>query len=292
MPTPFGHSAGSPFELETAVKHDARALALQAVKWSAASADWMVPPPRGVVALQYHRVGRRAPLEIDLPIGVFEEQMALLADERRTTTLDRALELLAGAAVPERDPVVVTFDDGTADFADSAAPVLVRYGIPVVLYLATAFVEHRRPFPHEGVALSWAALRDLVATGLVTVGSHTHTHALLDRADASIAATELDASIGLLRERLGVDPRHFAYPKGAVGSPPAAAAVRRRFASAALADVGVNRYGRTDPYRLARSPIQLSDGMRWFARKLHGGLALEGTLRRALNNRRYAGLVS
>jgi peptidoglycan/xylan/chitin deacetylase (PgdA/CDA1 family) len=274
------------------MRHDARAVALRAVKWSAASADWFMTPPRGVVLLQYHRVGRHAPLETDLPVARFEEQMAFLCDERRATTLDRSLELLGGAGIPERDPVVVTFDDGTADFAECAVPVLVRYGIPVVLYVATAFVEHRQPFSHGAVPLSWAALRDLVATGLVTVGSHTHNHALLDHADDATAAAELDHSIGLLEDRLGLEPRHFAYPKGMAGSPAAAAAVRRCFASAALANVGVNRYGRADPYRLARSPIQFSDGMRWFTRKMNGGLALEGTLRRALNRRRYRRLVS
>jgi len=274
------------------MRQDARALALQAVKWSAASADWLVPPPRGVVLLQYHRIGRRAPVEVDLTPSRFEEQMALVAGERRATTLDRALELLGGTAVPERDPVVVTFDDGTADFADCALPVLVRHGIPVVLYLATAYIENQWQFPNDGLPLSWSALGDLFETGLVMFGSHTHTHALLDRADDSMVSDELDESIRLIGDRLGVEPRHFAYPKGVAGSRVAAAAVRRRFASAALADVGVNRYGRTDRYRLARSPIQDSDGMRWFARKLHGGLALEGTVRRALNHRRYAGVVS
>ena len=272
--------------------HDARALALQAMKWSAASADRIVPPPRGVVLLQYHRVGRRAALEIDLPIERFEEQMAQVAAANAAKKLDDALQVLDGPAAQGRDPVVVTFDDGTADFAEFAAPVLVRHGIPVVLYLATAFIEGQLSFPYDGVPLSWPALRDLVATGLVTIGSHTHTHAVLDRADDSIASYELDTSIGLIAERLGVEARHFAYPKGVDGSRAAVAAVRRRFASAALANVGVNRYGRTDRYRLARSPIQVSDGMRWFTQKLRGGLALEGTMRRALNHRRYAGMAS
>jgi peptidoglycan/xylan/chitin deacetylase (PgdA/CDA1 family) len=274
------------------VRQDARALALQAVKWSAASADRIAPPPRGVVMLQYHRVGRRARLEIDLPPERFAEQMAQIADEDTATELDRALEVLDGGAGRERDPVVVTFDDGTADFAESAAPVLVGHRIPVVLYLATAYVENQSHFPHDGIPLSWSALRDLVSTGLVTVGSHTHTHALLDRADDRTVSYEMDTSVGLIEERLGIEARHFAYPKGVDGSRAADAAVRRRFASGALANVGVNRYGRADRYRLARSPIQESDGMRWFTRKLHGGLALEGTVRRALNHRRYAGVAS
>src|SRR5215211_2765898 len=274
------------------MRQDTRALALQAMKWSAASADRLLPPPRGVVVLQYHRVGRRVPLEIDLPLERFAAQMAHIADERRAMTLDHALELLDGTAVPQRDPIVVTFDDGTADFAECAAPVLVRHEIPVVLYLATAYIENQSSFPHGAAPLSWSALRDLIDTGIVTVGSHTHTHALLDSTDDAHTAYELDHSVGLIEERLGVEARHFAYPKGVAGSPAAASAVRRRFASAALADVGVNRYGRTDPHRLARSPIQHSDGMRWFTRKLHGGLSLEGTMRRALNHRRYARVTS
>ncbi len=61
-----------------------------------------------------------------------------------------------------------------------------------------------------------------------------------------------------------------------MGSPAADAAIRARFASAAVAGTRVNRVRRTDPYRLARSPIQVSDGMRWFRRKVAGGLGLRG----------------
>ena len=218
--------------------------------------------------------------------------MALLADERRATTLDRAAEVLEGDAVPERDPVVVTFDDGTADFADNVgAPVLARYHIPVVLYVATAFVEHQWRFPHDGVPLTWSALRDLVASGLVTVGSHTHTHAVLDRADCAVAAAELDESIGLLEDRPAFDASPLRLSEGRARFRGSRGSCSASPASAALADVGVNRYGHADLQRLARSPIQASDGMRWFTRKMHGGLALEGTLRRALSHRRYAGIA-
>ena len=35
-----------------------------------------------------------------------------------------------------------------------------------------------------------------------------------------------------------------------------------------------------DPHRLARSPIQVSDGMQFFERKVAGGMALEDSFRR------------
>jgi len=72
-----------------------------------------------------------------------------------------------------------------------------------------------------------------------------------------------------------------------MGSPAADAAIRDRFASAAIAGTRVNEYGHTDPYRLARSPIQVSDGSRWFEAKARGGMAFEDTLRRTINKARY-----
>jgi hypothetical protein len=111
---------------------------------------------------------------------------------------------------------------------------------------------------------------------------------LLDRAPFGTVVDELDRSIERIATELGRSPRHFAYPKALAGTGVTDLAVRARFASAAIAGTRVNRYGTTDPYRLARSPIQRSDGARWFREKVAGGMALEDTLRRLLNRRRYA----
>jgi peptidoglycan/xylan/chitin deacetylase (PgdA/CDA1 family) len=268
----------------------AKRAAQVVVKRTAAGFDRVRPHRPGVVVLLYHRVGRRSTVEVDLPRALFAEQMAAIRD--RATTLDASLDALTASPPPGPDPVVVTFDDGTADFVEEALPVLVEHAVPAVLYVATAFVEEGRPFPDAGAPASWSALADAVSTGLVTIGSHTHTHVLLDRADPADVAGELDRSRQLIEDRLGVAAAHFAYPKAVPGSAAAEAAVRERFRSAALAGTTANRYGRTDPYRLARSPIQLGDGMRWFEAKLAGGMVLEDRLRRVLNRGRYAGAVT
>ena len=268
-----------------------RAALAHGVKAASAAVDTVRRPPRGLVALIYHRVGDASGQELELPDAVFDAQMAELAASGRATTLDRALDAVAGPEPPHpaADPVVVTFDDGTADFVDRAVPILVRHGIPALLYVATDFVERGVPFPHDGRPVSWTGLRDAVATGLVEIGSHTDRHLLLDRADRAEAEADLDRSIELVGERVGVAARHFAYPKAVVAGPAVEDAVRARFASAALAGTRPNRYGRTDRYRVARSPIQRRDGMVWFRRKLAGGLGLEDALRETANRRRYAG---
>jgi peptidoglycan/xylan/chitin deacetylase (PgdA/CDA1 family) len=261
-----------------------------ALKATAAALDRTRPRRDGLVVLIYHRVGRRSPIEVDLPVSLFSEQMAHLASQTRVVSLtDGVTALREGRTEPM---VAVTFDDGTADFADVAVPVLIEHRVPVTLYVATDFLERGIEFPDDGVPLSWAALGDAVSTGLVDVGSHTHHHALLDRLPASDIDGELDRSIELIGEHLDVHAAHFAYPKAVMGSPAADAAVRARFESGAIAGTRVNVAGATDPYRLARSPVQLSDGMRWFRHKVAGGMAFEDTLRRAVNRTRYAGATS
>lgn len=226
---------------------------------------------------------------MDLPLPLFDAQMEALAATGRVQTLDDALLRLTTPSAAEPDPVVITFDDGTADFAELALPVLVRHSLPVTLYVATDFIDRNVPFPNDGVPISWSALSDAQATGLVTIGSHTHTHTLLDRLPSEGVEAELERADALIGEHLGRRPDHFAYPKAVAGSSPAEAAVRRRYRSAALAGTRPNPYGATDPHRLARSPIQTSDGMAFFAAKLAGGMRFENSLRGAVNRWRYRG---
>ena len=263
------------------------------LKVTSAAVDAVRRPAAGLVVLIYHRVGRRTSVEVDLPAALFDEQMAFLASETSLVTLSDGLARLTDGGSGARESMVaVTFDDGTADFVEVALPILAARAVPVTLYVATDFVEQGVSFPDDGVPLSWSALGDAVSSGLVAVGSHTHGHTLLDRLPVAEIDDELDRSIELIGDRLSVHAAHFAYPKAVMGSSAANAAVKARFESAAVAGTRVNPYGATDPYRLARSPIQVSDGIRWFRRKVAGGLTFEDTVRRALNRRRYAGTTT
>jgi peptidoglycan/xylan/chitin deacetylase (PgdA/CDA1 family) len=265
----------------------------QGVKLGAAALDRLRPPAPGIAVLIYHRVGGRTASNVDLPTGTFEDQVAELASAGRLVALDDAVaRLLSGDPIEGPSPVVLTFDDGTVDWVEEALPVLARHGAPATFYVATDFVERAVPFPGGAAPISWAGLAELHASGLATIGSHTHTHALLDRADGSSAAAELDRSVELLGSHLGVEVRHFAYPKALVGSAAAEAEVRGRFATAAVAGGTANVPGSVDVHRLARTPIQVTDGMRWFRRKASGGLRYEDRARSVLNRGRYAGATT
>jgi peptidoglycan/xylan/chitin deacetylase (PgdA/CDA1 family) len=223
-----------------------------------------------VVILLYHRLGMGSS-EIELSPRAFEEQLRFLVERDRVLTLDQGLaDHTAGG-------VVLSFDDGYADFYDTALPLLLRYRVPAVLYLATGLVEDGR----TNGGLTWSQLKEATATGLVTVGSHTHRHVDLSTVTTIEAEEELTHSKDVIEDRLGMACNHFAYPfarRAAQVEP----IVRRLYRSAAVDAWRTNRHGRIDALRLGRTPVLRSDGQAFFRAKVRGLLDAEAHVYRAL----------
>lgn len=251
--------------------------------------DDFVPSETGAVVLAYHRVGARSPSPVDLPTAHFRRQMEHV--RRDAASLDEALGFLETADACDSAPLVVTFDDGTKDFAEVVLPILVELDIPVLLYLATSNVDSGHSYPHEGQPISWNELRDCVSTGLVEIGAHTHDHILLDRCSSAVALAQFDRCDERIEDELGVSPRHFAYPKAVAPQAEVDRLVRARYDSAAVAGTRPNTSA-TDRYRLHRSPIQNADGWDGFVRKAGGGMRVEDDLRRVINLVRYRAKTS
>lgn len=75
----------------------------------------------------------------------FRERMSILRDEGYTVLpLSEAVRHLRDGTLPKR-AVAITFDDGTADFADVAVPILVEFGYPATVYLTTYYSDNQLP---------------------------------------------------------------------------------------------------------------------------------------------------
>src|SRR5712692_2175905 len=124
--------------------------------------------------------------QFTVPPVVFAEQMAYLYNHQYTPiTVTQFINARSknGFALPER-PVVLTFDDGFADFFTEVLPVLKRYGFVATLYVATAFINgtsHWLQHIGEGarLMLTWDQLIEICASG-VECGAHSHSHPQLD----------------------------------------------------------------------------------------------------------------
>jgi peptidoglycan/xylan/chitin deacetylase (PgdA/CDA1 family) len=101
--------------------------------------------PDALAVLTYHRIGEAARSELLYPGLIsagpseFEEQMRFLAARHRPLSLEELLAVRRGEATLPLRSVLVTFDDGYRDFATEAWPILKRQGIPVVLFVPTAY---------------------------------------------------------------------------------------------------------------------------------------------------------
>lgn len=73
----------------------------------------------------------------------FDGLVACLARAFRTMTLAEALARRAAGTLPPR-ALVVTFDDGYADNATVAAPILHRHGVPASFFVASGFLDGGR----------------------------------------------------------------------------------------------------------------------------------------------------
>ena len=231
------------------------------------------PGPRILI---YHLVGTNLGREMEVATETFANQIRYLQAEGSIVSLGDAVSRIG---MPGDDRLfVLTFDDGYADMYANAFPLLVERSVPFTVYLTTLPIEDPSGFRPGASPLTWEHLEEMVASGLTTVGAHTHSHPDLRFLSANAVAAELDESNALIFDRLGVQPRHFAYPKGwwAAGAEPE---VRKRYATAVLGEGPPNR-PETDLRRLHRVAVQKSDGMRFFKRKLATGLVLEDRLRR------------
>ena len=208
----------------------------------------------------------------------FRSQIEWLDASGEFSSLDEVVDRL-GQSQPS-DRWVLTFDDGYRDVFLNAYPLLEKRRIPFTLYLTTSFIESGERFPSGVEPLRWDDVEAMMSSGLVTIGAHTHTHPDLRQCDREAIDSEIASSNELIGRRLGIMPRHFAYPKG-YWSAEAEAAVAANYESATLG-AGPPLVAGTHPLRIHRYAIQRADRMIHFRRKVRSGMRLEEKVRRVL----------
>ena len=105
--------------------------------------------------------------------------------------------------------LLLTFDDGYADFRSTAAPLLVAHGFSATVFLVTDLVggvaEWDRALGDPVPLMSWAEVTDLAARGF-TFGSHGASHRKLNRLSTAEVREEGIRSRDAIAKRLGRAP--------------------------------------------------------------------------------------
>jgi len=150
--------------------------------------------------------------------AAFEEQLRYLRDSGfRSTTLDEWREARERSRPLPGRRVLITFDDGYADFAEHAWPLLRRYGFSALVFVVTDRVGETADWDAAlgggAPLLTWDAIRTLHGEG-VSFGSHSASHANLMTLTPEHLVRELAMSRSALEAALGVPVTSVAYPFG------------------------------------------------------------------------------
>ena len=170
-----------------------------------------------VNVLMYHSISdAQGPTNIDL--ATFRGQIDALAARgyEPVRLCDLAAWHEGSANLPAR-AAVITFDDGFADFAKHAAPILLARGWSATVFLPSGRLgsledwhgvdEPARPL------MTWAQVEDLAARG-IDFGGHSVSHADLTKLGPADLEREIRQSSTDIERHLGQAPVSFAPPYG------------------------------------------------------------------------------
>lgn len=140
-----------------------------------------------VAVLEYHNFSE-GPVGMDDPWtvsqGAFREQMAYLSQNCRVVSLKTFLQEIEQDKKIAENTVVLTFDDGYRSNYLLAFPVIKQYRVPVTIFIVGDYIEKGRVGDYP--ALHWDEMKEMKASGLVDIQSHTYgLHELITDANGT-----------------------------------------------------------------------------------------------------------
>lgn len=227
-----------------------------------------------VPILMYHRVSSRPVRGLErycVSPERFEQQIGYLRRNGYWGVTPENLLHALGRNVPlPGRPVMLTFDDGYADFAEHAWPVLQRHDFCATVFVVADAVGGRAAWDtdHGSPAelMDWTTLAELSAGG-VRIENHGAAHRPLSRLSVRECYRDVLRGAALIAKATGRTPLAFCYPYGAHDRV-AECVVREAGAQLAFtAAAGVATLA-SHPLRLPRVEVSGFDDLQSFARKL------------------------
>lgn len=231
----------------------------------------IIPENCKLPVLMYHHVVEDGQPCNDMTVTVsrLEADFQWLNDHHYHTVLPHELE--EGKPLDKKS-ILITFDDGYRSNYELLFPLLQKYQIKVVIS-NIVLMQHIQ----ASNFLSWDMCREMVASGLVEIGSHTYNlHNLGDlggcfnndgingiqrdpaESDAEFekrVLEDIQHSYDLIKQEIGIAPAFFAYPFG-IKEPEADELIHQLFSVTAVTTNGIGDL-RNGLYDLPRMTVTM-----------------------------------
>jgi len=160
------------------------------------------------VLLLYHRFSDEGPKSTSTSPAVFEKHLEYLYENGyNVLPLAQVIESLKIQEILPKKCVSLTADDGFLSIYTNAYPLLVKYQMPMSIFLSTESIDKK-----YSLMLSWKQLQEM--SDLVDVYNHSVKHLHLVEQDVEIVRSEITQAQQRIQQELGVEEKFFAYPYG------------------------------------------------------------------------------
>ena len=233
-----------------------------------------LPQQAGIPILAYHRFDPTTPASTTVTTATFVSQLNFLADHHYTVVpLTSVADVVLRKSPPPTTPIIaITVDDGHRSVYTVLFPIIKQRRIPVTLFIYPSAISN------ASYALTWEQIKEMHASGLIDIQSHTYWHPNFRKEKARRTAADYAAFVNaqLIRSRtkldaeLGTHITLLAWPYGILDPDLEAAAAHAGY-TAAFGYVGGVTHSGDDPYSIHRIPVP----------NFAHGSAFEGLLRDA-----------
>lgn len=170
------------------------------------------------VTLSYHIINSAIRDTIAIAGEAFEQQLAYLNEHGYTTlSLAQAIADINGIQQAPPRSLLLTFDDGYADNAHVALPLLQAYDMRATLFIITGYIGQSNRWNtracYDVQHMTWDEVRHWHERG-GDLGGHSHLHHCMTRLNAEELQETVLLNKRLLEQETGIVPRAFAYPYG------------------------------------------------------------------------------
>lgn len=169
-----------------------------------------------IPTLMYHKIKDQVEnTEDDQSMSVstanFEAQLKALLEAGYTPINFKQLkDYLEGKAGLPKKPILITADDGYLCNYTKAYPILKKYNAQATFFVTSLYVG----MTNENEHFSWEQAKEMEASGLIDIQSHTHGHTLMNELDKTDVSYEIQKSFGDIEKYLGKrDVKVLAYPQ-------------------------------------------------------------------------------
>jgi len=211
----------------------------------------------------------------------FEEHLQFLHENQYTVvSLGEAVKRLrenSSQWIVEKGKrsVVITFDDGFADFYTYAFPLLRKYGFTATVFLPTGLIDGNSNGIGCKEHLSWEKVVELYGKG-IEFGSHSVSHPLLREKNRVELEFELSRSKKDIEEKIGATVAAFSFPYAFPEEDKTFVSLLKDTLSRSGYKICVSTMLGTnssidDVFSLKRIPINSLDDIIFFEAKLNGG---------------------